>query len=361
MEKSTQEFELIYVRYINHTHRALDESLMANFLFTGFQESGLASYNPATSVGNVARSVARDNLYNPDSQPIGSFHLSPISLNHHPQHHPHLTIRPTVPSSTARISKFNSPPSLASAAAATPVTLAPRTSNLYASAVDAPTYSGKMRPYLHFDLNDTVLFNSWVLKSTWDTLLTCLAFLLLAILYEAIKCYRDHLFKRLSFTVRKSLPMTISSPTNHFSHQLSSSYNSNHSQHQQHHLHHTPAGGGNINQTNLRRESAMNAQMSPASVIGGTPSPSSLGDNRKKIDSFASSTGGHKFNMRILSLPHFIQTALHLVQVVLAYSLMLGFMTFNAWICLSIICGATIGYYLFYWRKITVVHLTDCH
>lgn len=342
---------------------------MANFLFTGFQESGLASYNPSTSVGNVARSVARDNLYNPDSQPIGSFHLSPISLNHHPQHHPHLTLRPTVPSSTARLSKFNSQSSSSSAASSSspsslPVTLAPRTSNLYASSIDTSTpfssHHAKMRPYFHLDLNDTVLFNSWILRSTWDTLLTCLAFLLLAILYEAIKCYRDHLFKRLSFTVRKSLAMTISSPTNHFSHQLSSSYNSNHSHHQHHHLHHTPAGGGNINQTNLRRESTLNAQMSPASVIGGTSSSSSMGENRKKIDSFSSSSSD-TFNIRIFSLPHLIQTALHLVQVILAYSLMLGFMTFNVWICLSIISGATIGYYLFYWRKITVVHLTDAH
>lgn len=317
---------------------------MANFLFTGFQESGLASYNP--SVASVARSVARDHLFNPDTPTIGSFHLPPISLNHHPQHHPHLTVRPTVPSSTARISRITS---------TTPVTLAPRTSNLFTSTVDHPNHAN-MRPYFHFDYNDTVLFNSWVLRSTWDTLLTCLAFILLAILYEAIKCYREHLYKRLSFTVRKALPVTISSPTNYSQH-LTSSYSNSSQLH--HHLHHTPAGGGNINQTNLRRDSNIGLspqQMSPASALGVSTS-SSLGENRKRMSSNVSSN----LNIRIFSIPHLVQTFLHLVQVILAYTLMLGFMTFNAWICLSIIFGASLGYYLFYWRKITIVHVTDCH
>ena len=315
---------------------------MANFLFTGFQESGLASYNP--SVASVARSVARDHLFNTDTPTIGSFHLPPISLNHHPQHHPHLTVRPTVPSSTARISRITS--------ATTPVTLAPRTSNLYPSTVEAN--HANMRPYFHFDYNDTILFNSWILRSTWDTLLTCLAFILLAILYEGIKCYREHLYKRLSFTIRKSMPVTISSPTNYAQHL--SSYSNSSQLH--HHLHHTAAGGGNINQTNLRRDSniGMSPQMSPASALGVSTSSSIGGENRKKIPSFSTN-----LNIRIFSIPHLIQTFLHLIQVILAYTLMLGFMTFNAWICLSIIFGAGLGYYLFYWRKITIVHVADCH
>lgn len=47
--------------------------------------------------------------------------------------------------------------------------------------------------------------------------------------------------------------------------------------------------------------------------------------------------------------------------MMLSYTLMLAFMTFNFYICLSIILGAGIGYFMFYWRKITVVHVTDCH
>lgn len=321
---------------------------MANFLFTGFQDSGLSQYNP--NVASVARSVARDHIFNTDNPSIGSFHLPPtISLNHHPQHHPHLTVRPTVPSSTARISRVTSN--------TTPVTLAPRTSNLYSSKIE-PNHAN-MRPYFHFEYNDTILFNSWVLKSTWDTLLTCLAFLLLAILYEAIKCYREHLYKRLSFTVRKQMPMTISSPTAHYLSSSTSSFNNANSVH--HHLHHTPAGGGNISQTNLRRDSniGISPQMSPASGLGVSTS-SSLGDSRKSRLTSSSSSKSN-LNIRIFSLPHLIQTLLHLVQVILAYTLMLGFMTFNAWICLSIIFGAGLGYYLFYWRKITIVHVSDCH
>lgn len=173
-----------------------------------------------------------------------------------------------------------------------------------------------MKTYFHADFGDTVLFRSWVLRSSWDTFLTCVAFLLLAILYEGIKCYREHLYKRLSFAVKKEVPVINGNG----------------------HGNGVSVGGHNI--TNSRSTN----QASQSKVTLGAPVPSE-----------------NTINPRIFSVPHLIQSGLHVTQVVLSYSLMLAFMTFNVWICFSILLGAGMGYFMFYWRKITIVHVTDCH
>lgn len=65
---------------------------------------------------------------------------------------------------------------------------------------------------------------------------------------------------------------------------------------------------------------------------------------------------------RIVSWAHFTQTFLHMVQVVLSYFLMLIFMTYNVWLCLGVVLGAGFGYFIFGWKKATVVDVTDhCH
>lgn len=171
-----------------------------------------------------------------------------------------------------------------------------------------------MKTYFHADFGDTVLFRTWVLRSSWDTFLTCVAFLLLAILYEGIKCYREHLYKRLSFAVKKEVPVL------------------------------------NGNNSNITSRSGH-----PLSSVGLTNGGTS------KVTLGAPVPSENTINPRIFSIPHLIQSGLHVTQVVLSYSLMLAFMTFNVWICFSILLGAGLGYFMFYWRKITIVHVTDCH
>ncbi|CAL1261892.1 unnamed protein product [Larinioides sclopetarius] len=86
-------------------------------------------------------------------------------------------------------------------------------------------------------------------------------------------------------------------------------------------------------------------------------SVSVLGDDGKPV------TEVHKVaRNRMLSWPHMIQTFMHVVQMVLSYFLMLIFMTFNVWLCLGVILGSGVGYFLFGWRKATVVDITEhCH
>ncbi|XP_023025440.1 copper transporter 1A isoform X2 [Leptinotarsa decemlineata] len=64
----------------------------------------------------------------------------------------------------------------------------------------------------------------------------------------------------------------------------------------------------------------------------------------------------------MISKMHFLQTFLHMVQMVLSYFLMLIFMTYNTYLCIAIVLGAGTGYFLFGWKKSVVVDVTEhCH
>jgi copper transporter 1 len=57
----------------------------------------------------------------------------------------------------------------------------------------------------------------------------------------------------------------------------------------------------------------------------------------------------------MLSLVHGLQTFLQIVQVLLSYFLMLVFMTYNVWLCVALVIGAGLGYFLFGWKTNCVV------
>ena len=62
------------------------------------------------------------------------------------------------------------------------------------------------------------------------------------------------------------------------------------------------------------------------------------------------------------SLAHVVLTVLHMIQLTLAYFLMLIVMTYNTWLCMAVVLGSTVGYFLVGWRKATVVDVSDhCH
>lgn len=64
----------------------------------------------------------------------------------------------------------------------------------------------------------------------------------------------------------------------------------------------------------------------------------------------------------MFSLLHGFQTFLHIIQIVLSYFLMLIFMTYNVWLCLAVVIGAAVGYFLFGWKKSFIVDVTEhCH
>jgi len=64
----------------------------------------------------------------------------------------------------------------------------------------------------------------------------------------------------------------------------------------------------------------------------------------------------------MMSWMHFFQTILHILQITLSYFLMLIFMTYNVWLCIAVVFGAAVGYFLFGWKKSVIVDVTEhCH
>ena len=70
----------------------------------------------------------------------------------------------------------------------------------------------------------------------------------------------------------------------------------------------------------------------------------------------------HTLEASMFSLSHALLTGIYLVQVTLAYFLMLVFMTYNSWLCLATVLGATFGYFLFGWKKTVLYEEAEhCH
>ncbi|XP_065169673.1 high affinity copper uptake protein 1-like isoform X1 [Atheta coriaria] len=70
----------------------------------------------------------------------------------------------------------------------------------------------------------------------------------------------------------------------------------------------------------------------------------------------------HKQPPTMWSTMHVFQTLLHMIQMVVSYFLMLIFMTYNVWLCIAVVLGAAVGYFLFGWKKSVIVDVTEhCH
>ncbi|CAF0948920.1 unnamed protein product [Brachionus calyciflorus] len=63
----------------------------------------------------------------------------------------------------------------------------------------------------------------------------------------------------------------------------------------------------------------------------------------------------------LLSLDHLIHTILHVLQFTISYFIMLAFMTYNYWLCLSILIGIGIGFFFFGLRRSKIDLNEDCH
>ncbi|XP_068243557.1 high affinity copper uptake protein 1-like isoform X2 [Palaemon carinicauda] len=97
------------------------------------------------------------------------------------------------------------------------------------------------------------------------------------------------------------------------------------------------------------REDLMRKAIAKQQYVGNA-SKGNCGEENKQIQ------------VNMLSAPHAIQTLLHMLQMIVSYFLMLIFMTYNVWLCIAVVLGAGLGYFLFGWRKATVVDITEhCH
>ncbi|XP_053952144.1 high affinity copper uptake protein 1 isoform X2 [Anastrepha obliqua] len=157
----------------------------------------------------------------------------------------------------------------------------------------------------HFGYNETVLFSWWKFDSIMGLIGSMIAIFVMAVLYEGLKYYREYLFWK--------------------------TYNL---------LEYRPVTGPQRNPEDPQR-STPSTSASPVQYVGEVI---------------------HKQPPTMLSLNHLYQTGLHIIQVTLSFMLMLIFMTYNVWLCIVVVLGAAVGYFLFCWRKSVIVDVTEhCH
>jgi hypothetical protein len=65
---------------------------------------------------------------------------------------------------------------------------------------------------------------------------------------------------------------------------------------------------------------------------------------------------------RLLNQAHIMQTVLHMLQLTVSYLLMLVFMTYNSYLCLAIVLGSGLGYFLFGLKRLSPIDVNEhCH
>lgn len=155
----------------------------------------------------------------------------------------------------------------------------------------------------HWGYNEVILFNQWKISTPSGLIASMVGIFFLAALYEGVKYYREYLFwKTYNDLHYRSIPaqQRISSV----------------------------------------EENKDTAKVVPVCDVLQKQPPSML----------------------MLSMPHFIQTLLHVLQITMSFLLMLVFMTYNVALCIAVVAGAACGYFLFGWKKSVIVDVTEhCH
>lgn len=183
----------------------------------------------------------------------------------------------------------------------------------------------------HGGCNETILFEQWKINSLAGLLWSMLLIFIMAALYEGLKYYREHLFWR-TYNALQYRPVTVTekSPRN-----------------------------GTVSSNNNGQ--GLTAESGPASGIGDGIGGSEAADDGSRVVHMVGEVI-HKQPPTMLSVMHLFQTFLHIVQVTLSFLLMLIFMTYNTWLCLAVVLGAALGYFLFGWKKSVIVDVTEhCH
>ncbi|KAM6901882.1 high affinity copper uptake protein 1 isoform 1-T1 [Lycodopsis pacificus] len=177
---------------------------------------------------------------------------------------------------------------------------------------------GGMVMTFYFGYNNVeLLFTGLLINSPGEMAGACIGVFLLAVLYEGLKMGRETLLRRSQVNVRyNSMPL--------------------------------PGSDGTVlMETHKTVGSVVDIQCSEEAEL-----PVGLKSRLSRLS----------IRQRMISPAHFLQTLLHVVQVVVSYFLMLVFMTYNAYLCIAVAAGAGMGYFLFSWRKAVVVDITEhCH
>lgn len=192
----------------------------------------------------------------------------------------------------------------------------------------------------HGGYDETILFEQWKIDSVGGLLWSMLVIFVMAALYEGLKYYREHLFWR-TYNALQYRPVTVTEKSNGNG---------------------VAAAGGTS--TNGGTGDGLNVLMGTGvgrGAGGGSSGGSVLNEDTNRVVHMVGEVI-HKQPPTMLSLMHLYQTLLHILQVTLSFLLMLIFMTYNTWLCLAVVLGAALGYFLFGWKKSVIVDVTEhCH
>uniref|UniRef100_A0AAG5CUH4 Copper transport protein n=1 Tax=Anopheles atroparvus TaxID=41427 RepID=A0AAG5CUH4_ANOAO len=184
----------------------------------------------------------------------------------------------------------------------------------------------------HGGYDETILFEQWKIDSVGGLLWSMLVIFVMAALYEGLKYYREHLFWR-TYNALQYRPVTVTEKSNGNG---------------------VAASGTSTNgdrRSGGEAGDGLNVLMGTGGGGGGSTSGSVLNEDANRV-----------VQPTMLSLMHLFQTLLHILQVTLSFLLMLIFMTYNTWLCLAVVLGAALGYFLFGWKKSVIVDVTEhCH
>ncbi|OXA57678.1 High affinity copper uptake protein 1 [Folsomia candida] len=231
-----------------------------------------------------------------------------------------------------------------------------------------------MHMFFHGGVKETILFEWWKITDVGGLIGSMIAIFFLAFFYEALKFYREHLYRHSFKTVELntlSVPVENGSSVKetHKTVQISSIPASS-----------RPYGTPEINpifisQSNCacpgKRPSVETTTSNAATSSGESnvenPKNNNASSSRSTSCPRTNTTrlippSSYHYKVKILSCMHIGQTGLHVLQVILSYFLMLIFMTYNVWLCVAVAVGAGAGYFFFGWKKSLVVDITEhCH
>ena len=186
----------------------------------------------------------------------------------------------------------------------------------------------------HGGCNEVILFSFWKTESVAGLIGSMVAVFLMGVAYEGLKFLRENI-------VRKNLRINNLASSNRRSNQ----YNPLRVPADQPDLPHQPIA-------------------SSSNDIDNSDAIASISRETVERSDVQSGTTGviRTVETSIWSWTHLLLTVLHMVQVIVAYFLMLIFMTYNSWLCSAVIVGAGVGYFIFGWKKTVLIDDSEhCH
>ena len=188
----------------------------------------------------------------------------------------------------------------------------------------------------HGGYKEIILFEFWQTETIAVFLLSCLVLFVVAALYEGLKLIRERVARADQARRRQML----GSRTCH----CDSSNNT------------TNGESKKILSDTTNRDGSGEENVI---IIDGGKSAAHSCCNKNPT---SAPTTHSSYIIRLLNKTHLLQSFLHMAQLTISYLLMLVFMTYNSWLCLAVVLGSGMGYFLFGLKRLSPIDVNEhCH